>query len=148
MDSQLEDSVLHAFFEGCPQIEEVCDGLAECAGYGKLLDMVVDLQRASGFAHVKDLLKTLDEAEAALILPSALVSDTAWNKLVSGFWTMLLSEQRHNLSEEELLQVFNSIQKNRERFIAHLQWLTSDPQCLRLARQEASLRRPLHLHSE
>lgn len=136
-DEQLNDSVLVAFFEGCPLVEEVMDGLAECAGYGRLVDMVRDLQTASGFVHVRDLLRALDEAQAALILPSALVSEAAWNKLVTEFWSFLLDErhERHDLSEDELRRIFDSIQSNRTRFIAHLQWLTSDPQCLGLARQ-------------
>jgi hypothetical protein len=135
-DEQLADSVLVAFFEGCPIVEEVMDGLAECAGYGRLVDMVRDLQTASGFVHVRDMLRALDEAEAALILPSALVSRVAWQKLVTEFWNLLLDErhERHDLSVEQLRHIFDSIESNREGFISHLQWLTSDPQCLALAR--------------
>lgn len=136
-DEQVADSEVLAFFEGCPMVEEVMDGLAECAGYARLVDMVRDLQIASGFVHVSDLLRALDEAQAAVILPSAKVSQVAWNKLVTEFWSLLLDErhERHNLTEQELKHIFDSIESNRMRFIAHLQWLTSDPQCLALARR-------------
>jgi hypothetical protein len=124
-----------AFFEGYPLIEQVMDGLAECAGYAHLEEMVRDLQTASGFVHVRDMLKELEVSQAYLILPSAQVSDAAWNKLLDGFWKLLIDErhERHDLTEEQLYSIFESIQKNRLRFIAHLQWLTSDPECRKLA---------------
>lgn len=134
-DDLVNDAVLVSFFQGCSdQLEQVMDGLAECAGYGRLVDLVRDLQTASGFAHVSDMLVALDDADASLILPSALVSDASWKKLREGFWKMLLDSrhERHDLSEEELWLIFEAINSSRQRFIRHLQWLVSDPECKRL----------------
>lgn len=134
-DELLNDAVVNSFFDGCGELcEHVMDGLADCAGYARLVDMIRDLQTASGFAHFKDLLRALDEGQAAVVLPSALVSEAAWNKLLEEFWRMLydVRHERHNLTEQELHAVFESIRKNRKRFIQHLQWLCG-PMCRQLA---------------
>jgi hypothetical protein len=128
-DELVNDAVLVTFFEGAdPAIERVVDGLAECAGYARLVDLVRDLQAASDFAHVGDLLAAIQEG--APILPSALVSDMAWEKLLNEFWALLARENR--FTEEELHRVFGCVGANRARFIHHLQWLAADPACHRV----------------
>lgn len=131
-DEYVDDAVLVSFFQGYdPKCEMVMDGLAECAGYARLVDMIRDFQIASGFQSFKDLIEILDKSQAWLIIPAAQKNDLAWEQIVSQFWSMLMDKRnnRHNLSESELLLIFQSVQKNRMRFLQCLYWLATAMQC-------------------
>lgn len=108
----------------------VLDGLAASIGYERMIDLIYDMQKQSGFATLDDFLALIQTDEALAAIDMAQENESVWEEFRATFlgYFMEPDQKRLDYTIEDIQVFVKNVEKNKTWFLDCLKWLAS-PSC-------------------